>query len=154
MPRLARRFELGADVLGVLRGDRQVQGRAQVAGPQGTAEVGERGQDLLVSGVIGQCWRRLARSGGGLAVVGLGEGDEGVAGDLEVADRLLEFAEPGGELADPGLDVGGLAGQGLLAGVYLVQQVPARVRGRGHASRHDGAEVPVIRLAITSVIAQ
>jgi hypothetical protein len=30
----------------------------------------------------------------------------------------------------------------------------ARIRGGGHAGRHDGAEVPVSRPAITSVIAQ
>jgi hypothetical protein len=36
-------FELGADVLGVLGHDRQVQRLAQLAGPQGTAEVGEGG---------------------------------------------------------------------------------------------------------------
>ena len=35
-------FELGADVLSVLGRDRQVQGQAQVAGPEGAAEVGER----------------------------------------------------------------------------------------------------------------
>ena len=46
-------LELGADVLGVLGRDWQVQGHAQVAGPQGTAEVGEGGKDLLVGGVIG-----------------------------------------------------------------------------------------------------
>jgi hypothetical protein len=38
--------------------------------------------------------------------------------------------------------------------VDLVQQVPAGVRGRSHASRHDGADVPVSRRAITPVIAQ
>jgi hypothetical protein len=62
--------------------------------------------------------------------------------------------EPGGELVDLGLGLLSLAGQGLLPGVDPVQQVPARVRGRGHAGRHDGADVPVSRRAITSVIAQ
>ena len=66
----------------------------------------------------------------------------------------FELAEPGGELVDPGLGLLGLAGQCLLPGVDPVQQVPARVRGRGHAGRHDGADVPVSRRAITSVIAQ
>ena len=45
-------FEFGADVLGVLGHDRQVQGHAEIAGAQGTAQVGERGKDLLVGGVI------------------------------------------------------------------------------------------------------
>jgi type IV secretion system protein VirD4 len=45
-------FELGADVLGVLGHDRQVQRLAQVAGPQGTAEIGEGVKDLLVRGVV------------------------------------------------------------------------------------------------------
>ena len=65
----------------------------------------------------------------------------------------FEFAEPGGELVDPGLGLARLAGQRLLPRVDLVQQVPARVR-RGHADRHDGADAPVSRRAITSVIAQ
>jgi hypothetical protein len=146
-------LELGADVLGVLGRDRQVQGRAQVAGPQGAAEVGEGVKDLLVGGVIGYHGRRPGRFCGGLVLVLAGEGDEGLAGDLQVADRLVQLAEPGGELIDPGLRLGRLAGQCLLPRVYLVQQEPARVR-RGHAGRHDGVEVPVSRRAITSVIAQ
>jgi len=72
-------LELGADVLGVLGRDRQVQGHAQVAGSQGTAQVGEGGEDLLVGGVIGQR-RRSGRLRGGLAVVVAGEGDQGLAG--------------------------------------------------------------------------
>ena len=59
----------------------------------------------------------------------------------------------GGELVDEGLGLPGLAGQCLLPRVDPVQQDPARAR-RGHASRHDGADVPVSRRAITSVIAQ
>ena len=78
-------LELGADVLGVLGHDRQVQGQAQVTGPQGAAELGERGKDLLVSGVIGYRRRQPGRLCGGLAVVVPGEGDEGLAGDLQVA---------------------------------------------------------------------
>jgi hypothetical protein len=74
MLRADQALELGADVLGVLGHDRQVQGHAQVAGPQGTAEVGECGQDLLVGGVIGERWRWPARVCGGLAVVVPGEG--------------------------------------------------------------------------------
>ena len=66
---------------------------AQVTGAQGTAEVGEGGQDLLVGGVIGQRGRRPGRSRR-LAVVVAGEGDEGLAGDLQVADRLAELAQP------------------------------------------------------------
>ena len=88
----------------------------------------------------------------GLAVVRAGEGEERLAGDLQVTDLLPDLAEPGGELVDPGLGFPRLAGQGLLAGVDPVQQVPAWVRRR-HAARHD-REVPVIRRAITSVIAQ
>jgi len=72
-------FELGADVLGVLGHDRQVQGQAQVAGPQGTAELGERGKDLLVGGPAGYRRRRSGRLCGGLAVVVPGEGDQGLA---------------------------------------------------------------------------
>jgi hypothetical protein len=54
-------LELGADVLGVLGRDRQVQGHAEVAGPQGPPEVagpqgppevGEGGQDLLVGRML------------------------------------------------------------------------------------------------------
>jgi hypothetical protein len=146
-------LELGADALGVLGHDRQVQGQAQVAGPERPAEVGEGGHDLLVGRVIGQRRRWLSRLCCWLAVVLPGEGEEGLAGDLQVADLLLELAEPGGELVDPGLGVVRLAGQGLLAGVDPVQQVPARVR-RGHAGRHDRTDVPVSRRAITSVIAQ
>ena len=82
-----------------------------------------------------------------------GEAEEGLAGDLQVADRLVQLAEPGGELIDPGLGLPGLAGQRLLPGIDLVQQVPARVC-RGHVIRHDGVDVPVSRRAITSVIAQ
>jgi hypothetical protein len=71
----------------------------------------------------------------------------------QVADRLVELAHPGGELADQGPGLPGFAGQCLLPRVDLVQQVPAGVR-RGHAGRHDGVDVPVSRRAITSVIAQ
>ena len=52
-------LELGADALGVLGQDRQVQGQAQVAGPEGPLEVGEGGEDLLVGGVVRQVQRRL-----------------------------------------------------------------------------------------------
>ena len=90
---------------------------------------------------------------GGVAVVVPGVVFVGVAGDLKVGVRLVKLAEPGGELVDAGLDVAGLAGQGLLPGADPVQQVPARVR-RGHAARHEGTEVPASRRAITSVIAQ
>jgi hypothetical protein len=103
--------------------------------------------------VIGKLWRWPGLFRGGLVVLP-GEGDEGLAGDLQVADRLVQLADPGGELVDLGLGLPGLAGQRLLPRVDLVQQDPARVRGRGHASRHDGADVPVSRRAITSVIAQ
>jgi hypothetical protein len=72
---------------------------------------------------------------------------------MQVADRLVDLAEPGGEIVNAGLDVGGLAGQCLLAGLDLVQQVAARV-SRGHAARQEGAEATVSRRAITSVIAQ
>ena len=89
---------------------------------------------------------------GGLVAAG-GEGQEGLSGDLQVADLLPDLSEPGGGLVDRGLGLIGSTGQGLLAGVDPVQQVPARVR-RGHAGRHDRAEAPVIRRAITSVIAQ
>ena len=115
-------LELGADVLGVLGRARQVQGHAQVAGPQRAAEVGEGVKDLLVSGVIGQHGRRPGRICGGLVVLA-GEGDEGLAGDLQVADRRFEFAEPGGELVDLGPGLPGFAGQCLLPRVDLVQQV-------------------------------
>ncbi len=96
-------------------------------------------------------WPGLACGG---FVVLPGEGDEGLSGDLQVADRLVQFAEPGGEFVDLGLGVTCFAGQCLLPGVDLVQQDPARVRGRSHAGRHDGVDVPVSRRAITSVIAQ
>jgi len=75
-------------------------------------------------------------------------------GDLQVADRLVELADPGRQLADLGAGMVRLAGQCLLPRVDLVQQEPARVRGRGHVTRHDRADVPVTRRAITSVIAQ
>lgn len=102
--------------------------------------------------MLGQLRGRRAGIRGGLVVAG-GEGQDGLAGDLQVADLLLELAEPGGELVDPGLGAGRLAGEGLLAGVDPVQQVPARVR-RDHVTRQDRAEVPVIRRAITSVMAR
>jgi len=89
----------------------------------------------------------------GLFVVLRGEGDEGLAGDLQVADRLVDLAEPGGELVDLGLGLARLTGQRLLPRVDPVQQVPTRVR-RGHTARHDRTDVPVSRRAITSVIAQ
>ena len=44
---------LGADVLGVLGRDRQVQGQAEVAGPERPAQLSEGGKDLLAGGVIG-----------------------------------------------------------------------------------------------------
>ena len=124
------------------------------SGSQGTAQVSERGEDLLVGGMIRKRGRHPGRLRGGLVVVLPGEGDEGLAADLQVTDLLVKFTEPGGELLDPGLGLPGLAGQGLLPRVDRVQQEPARVR-RGHAAdRHDGTEVPVSRRAITSVIAQ
>jgi hypothetical protein len=83
-------FELGADVLGGLGRDRQVQGRAQVAGAQGAAEVGEGVKDLLAGGVVREGWRRPGWFCGGLAVVGAGEGDEGLAGDLQVVARAID----------------------------------------------------------------
>jgi hypothetical protein len=129
------------------------QGHAQVAGPQGTAEVGEGGKNLLVGGVIGERWRLLCGFCCGLFVVLPGEGDEGLTGDLQVADRLVELAQPCGELVDLVLGLLRFAGQCLLPGVDLVQQVPARVR-RGHAARHEGVDVRVSRRPITSVIAQ
>ena len=46
-------LELGADVLGVLGRDRQVQGQAEVAGPERPAQLSEGGKDLLAGGVIG-----------------------------------------------------------------------------------------------------
>ena len=45
-------LELGADVLGVLGRDGQIQGHAEAAGPQGPPEVGEGGQDLLVGRML------------------------------------------------------------------------------------------------------
>lgn len=146
-------LEFGADVLGVLGSDRQVQGHAEVTGPEGTAKVGECSQDLLVGGVLGERRRGPGRGVGRRGVVLAGEGQEGLSGDLQVADRLADLAEPGSKPVDAGLDVAGLACECLLAGVDPVQQVPARVR-RGHAARQEGTEVPVSRRAITSVIAQ
>src|SRR5581483_3580872 len=80
-------------------------------GPAGAAQVGESVKDLLVGGVVGQRWSRTGRLCCGLAVVGPGEGQEGLAGDLQVADRLVKLAEPGGQLVDLGLGLPGLAGQ-------------------------------------------
>ena len=136
----------------VLGHDRQVQGGAEVAGPERAAQFGEGVEDLPVGRVLGQvrgrrgfrCWR---------FVILAGEGDQGLAGDLQVADLLLKLAEPGGGLVDRGLGLLRLTGEGLLAGVDPVQQVPAGVR-RGHVTRHDRAGAPAIRRAITSVIAQ
>jgi hypothetical protein len=125
----------------------------RVAGSQRTAQVSERGKNLLVSGMIREHGRLTSRICGRLAVIVPGEGDEGLAGDLQVADLLVKLAEPGGELIDQGLGLPGLAGQCLFPHVDLVQQEPARV-ARGHADRHDGMEVQVNRRAITSVIAQ
>ena len=65
------------------------------------AQLGEDGEDLLAGGVIGQRRRRRGRFRGGFVVLA-GEGEEGLAGDLQVADRPFEFAEPGGELIDQG----------------------------------------------------
>ena len=72
-------FELGPDVLGALGRDRQIQGYAQVAGSQGTAQVSERGKDLLVVGMIREFGRRPGRLYGSGVVVVPGEGDESLA---------------------------------------------------------------------------
>ncbi|SFQ20012.1 hypothetical protein SAMN04489713_1243 [Actinomadura madurae] len=68
-------------------------------------------------------------------------------------DRLIEFTQSRGEFLDLSSCLLGLAGQGLLTRVDLVQQEPVRVLP-GHAGRQDGLEVPVNRRAITSLIAQ
>lgn len=92
----------------------------------------------------------------GLAVVVPGEGQEGLAGDLKVADLLAGLLEPGGQLVDAGLNVGGLAGQGLLAGLDPVQAGNCLAPGPRSCglARQEGTEAPVSRRAITSVIAQ
>jgi hypothetical protein len=78
-----RALELGADALGVLGRDRQVQGDAEVSGPERAAEVGEGGHDLLAGRVIRQerSWHGRLRCG--RAVVLPGGGEEGLAGDLQ-----------------------------------------------------------------------
>ena len=58
-------FQLRRDALGVLRRDRQVQGGAEVAGPERAARFGEGVEDLPAGRVLGQvggrrgfrCWR-------------------------------------------------------------------------------------------------
>ena len=153
MARLARRFSLERMFSVFLAAIGRSRATHGFAGSQGTAQVSESGQDLLVGRMIRERGRWPGRFRGGPVVVLPGEGDEGLPGDLQVADRLLELAKPCGEFADPGLGLPGFAGQGLLPCVDLVRQEPARVR-RGHADRHDGRDVPVSRRAITPVIAR
>ena len=154
MPRLASRFSLermfSVFLAAIGRSRATHRSRARRGRPRPAKAV----RICWVSGVIGERWRWPGRLCRRPAVVLPGEGDEGLPGDLQVADRLVELAEPGGELADPGLDLPGLAGKCLLSRFDLVQQVPAGLRGRGHAGRHDGADVPVSRRVITPVIAQ
>jgi hypothetical protein len=54
-------FELRPDALGVLRRDRQVQGGAQVAGPERAAQLGEGAEDLPAGRVPGQVRGRRFR---------------------------------------------------------------------------------------------
>jgi len=76
---------------------------------RGAAEVGEGVKDLLAGGVIGEHGRPPGRFRGGLVVLA-DEEDQGLAGDLQVADRLVQLAEPGGELVDLGLALPRFAG--------------------------------------------
>jgi hypothetical protein len=100
--------------------------------------------------MVGHCgsrWRRGWRIG--LA----GQDEQGLAGDPQMIEVLVEIPQAGGQLLDLSLDLFDVAGQRLLAGVDPVQQPRAGVRG-AHVSRQTGAEGPVSRRDITSVIAQ
>jgi hypothetical protein len=84
--------------------------------------------------MAGQHGRRPGRLGGGLA----GQREQGRAGDPQMTGRLAGLAEPGGQVVDHGAGLLGLAGQGLLACVDLVQQQPARVLS-GHSKNRQFA---------------
>ena len=145
-------LELGADVLGVLGHDRQVQGDAQVAGSQGAAEVGEGGKDLLVGGVVRYRWRRPGRlrCGAGRRLARRGE-----ISVLRVTCRPL---------------IASLSSRSLAVSSSIRAWPASRVRVSSRASILSsmnlpgsavvtpaatmGADVPVNCWAITSVIAQ
>ncbi|MGW4966116.1 hypothetical protein ACWEPL_53630 [Nonomuraea sp. NPDC004186] len=64
--------------------------QGQVTGAQRAADLAEDGETVLVGGATEDSWRR-DRFGRGEIL--LGEGDEGLAADPQVLDRLAEFAQ-------------------------------------------------------------
>jgi len=100
--------------------------------------------------MAGQHGSRRGRLGGGLA----GEREQGLAGDPQMTGRLVELAEPGGQVLHLGAGLLGLAGQSLLACLDLVQQHSARVLSghqgtilvRCHVPRQAGVQVYSLQL--------
>lgn len=149
MPRLTRRLSLARVFSMFLRSRGRSRARQRLRSC-GLACAAHEGEDLLVGGVIGdhgRWWRRGCRIG--LA----GQDEQGLAGDPEVIEVLVEFPQAAGQFLDLVSCLFDLAGQGILAGVDPVQPPHAGIRGV-HAERQVGVEVPVSRRVITSVIAE
>lgn len=96
-----------------------------------------------------RCGGLRCRLGGGL----VGEAEEGLAGDPQVVELLVEFTQPHGQCLDAGPGLFGLAGQVPLACVDTAQEAP-QLGIFGRAARQAGVTVPVSRRTITAVIAQ
>lgn len=85
-------FEFRAHAFDVLRCSAEIEGAADVFGPERVGGVAQEGQDLLV-GLAGDCR-------GGRADLFGGQAEQGLAGGVQVGQFVLDAGDLGGELGD------------------------------------------------------